>query len=240
MMRATARGARPGLSMLYQGILVYSRLVLAAAALLLLVASAAPAQQAPRLPELEAYAGEAVPYRIGFPRGWQLRHEPAGLPGGMVVASSRGEEALVMIVAADLFVKGAGSSASEAERRESMTRAIMEPDSLFRRLAQYPEGLARTNQGRLEGVVREIRTLGGQRAGYFSARLVHPSAPEDPQKIEVLLTVQDGVVYMVYTMVEEKLAGRYEPALAAVRESLVLAGPVSGWARPNAAPPAGP
>lgn len=206
-----------------------NRFILAALALFSLGAAPLSAQEGTGLPQMVQHRGDPVPYRIGLPKGWEIQRDDKS---GMLGVAREGK-VMLAVMALDLLPSpGPGLPPFDEEQRRVLTRAMMDSDSILFGLMGV-RGEVMSSGGTMSGVVHEIRTLGGERAGYMSARLEGRAA-----RLEMYLTVQDGVVYMLVMAVHRDSAARYAPVFAAMRESMVLAGPVSGWASRPAAPPA--
>jgi hypothetical protein len=209
--------------------------VLPILASLIACASAAPAQSSSASAPLVTQTGSPVAYRIGFPRGWKIEREDmnvsrqAQVQGGTVTNTVRMQFAgetlsaesgtgYVHLVVADVVpVKRSDLPVSWAEQRRIVTNTVLGSDSLlFGVLANATGGQGADFRDR----VQEIRTLGGQRAGYQSGLLVTPGLQS---RVEIYVTVKDGIVYVLtFAESDSRFAAR-EPLFARVRDSLVFA-----------------
>ena len=204
-------------------------------AALLACASAAPAQSSPASPPLTEQVGSVLTYRIGFPRGWEVDREgvnisqQAQMQGGTATSTVRLEfqgETLIaergtgyvhLLVSDVVPVKRSDLPVSWAEQRRIVTGTILSSDSLlFGLLANAARGLGPD----FRDVEREIRTLGGQRAGYLSGLLVQRGLQS---RTEFYVTVKDGIVYVLIFAERDSRFAAQEPLFARVRDSLVFA-----------------
>lgn len=201
-------------------------------AALLACASGAPAQSSPASTPLVPHTGSPLAYRIGFPSGWKVEREgvnvsqQAQVQGGNTVRvrfegealiAERGTGYIQLLVSDVVPAQPSDMPVSWAEKRRIVTNTILSSDSLlFGLLANTARGLGTG----FRDVVREIRTLGGQRAGYLSGLLVQPGLQS---RTEIYVTVKDGIVYvMIFAETDSRFAAR-EPLFARVRDSLVFA-----------------
>lgn len=204
--------------------------------LAVLLASAASAQSAPLVP----HTGSSLAYRIGFPGGWKVGREDLSATRDVQVAAGRitntvrvevrGEQlsatrgaALITLVTTDLLpIKNPAVPTSWAEQRRIMTASVMGSDSLL--FGLLANAARRLGPG-FTNAVREMRTLGGQRAGYMSG--LH-SVRGDEARMECYVTVSDGVMYFMFFADADSRFAAQEPLFARVRDSLVFASaPVS-------------
>lgn len=195
-------------------------------------ASAASAQSSPAL---VPHTGEPLAYRIGLPRGWEVQREDvtasqeAQVQGGTVTNTVRveiqGEQlsagngtGYIHLLVSDLVpVKRSDLPVSWAEQRRIVTSTLLSSDSLlFGLLAN----VVRNQGAQFRDMVREVRTLGGQRAGYLSGVLVQPRLES---RTEIYVTVKDGIVYVMIFAEEDSDFAAREPLFARVRDSLVFA-----------------
>src|SRR5688572_10828999 len=117
-------------------------------ALTFAVPALAPAAEAQRL---VTATGDPIAYRVDVPAGARIDHD-----GYYMIAET--DNAYVITAAVDLLTAADhGLPVSDGEARRIMTNMFMGSDSLL--LGLFDEGMRRRNV-RLEGLVREIRTLG--------------------------------------------------------------------------------
>ena len=198
-------------------------------------ASAAPAQSSPASTPLVPHTGSPLAYRIGFPGGWEVQRKDVNVSrqgqvqGGRITNTVRMElqgetltaesgTGFIQLLVSDIVpVQRSDLPVSWAEQRRIVTSTILGSDSLlFGLMANAARGLGTG----FRNVVREIRTLGGQRAGYMSGLLVQPGLQS---RTEIYVTVKDGIMYvMIFAESDSRFAAR-EPLFARVRDSLVFA-----------------
>ncbi|MDB4947458.1 MAG: hypothetical protein JWM27_107 [Gemmatimonadetes bacterium] len=133
------------------------------------------------------------------------------------LSAERGTGYIRLIVSDAVPVKGSDLPVSWAEQRRIVTNTLMGSDSLLFGLGT---NAARTQGAQFRDVVHEIRTLGGQRAGYMSALLVKEG---HQSRTELYLTVKDGIVYGLIFVESVSRFAAQEPLFARVRDSLVFA-----------------
>jgi hypothetical protein len=185
-------------------------LTLASAAALLGTAPAVAAQN------LATAVGEPIAYRVDLPVGAEVVRD-----GYFLTAETK--HVYVVVGSVDMVAEAERQlPVSEQESRRIMTNLFMDSDSLL--LGLLDEGM-RQRDVHLAGVVREIRTLGGQRAGYLRGRIDRSLDAPWP---EAYVTVKDGVMYMlVFTAVRP--GERFYTLATQVHGSFIL---------PDAPPPA--
>lgn len=180
------------------------RSALSIAGALLGVAPAAAARK------LVPWVGDPIPYRVDLPQGAEIE-----TGRGLLAARTRG---LSIVVVASDVVAGEGDSPPipEVGSRRILTSLVMGSDALL--FALLEEEL-RTRKLRIEGVVRGIGTLGGQRAaciqGAFEARGVRCW-------LDIHGTVKDGVLYVLAFAVTGSDSGAHERLSTRIRESFAL------------------
>lgn len=173
----------------------------------------APAAAAQTLVPLE---GLAIPYQLSIPEGWEAEAD-----GEMVYVT--GEDMMLVVAASDLMAEEDNPlPVSEKEARRIFTSMIVDSDSLL--LGLLDEGFAEGMDQEIMDPVREIRELGGLRAGYLRGRVV---VDGEPGWVDVHLTMKDGVMYMLAFMVQSPDVEPFEPLIDRIRASFVPAdGPV--------------
>lgn len=198
-------------------------------------ASAAPAQSSPDSIPLVARTGSLLAYRISFPRGWEVEREEvnasrqAEVQGGRITNTVRvqfegellraesGTRFIQLVVLDAVPVQRSDMPVSWAEQRRIVTNTLLSSDSL---LYGVMGSVMRTQGTDFRNVVREIRTLGGQRAGYLSALLVQQNLTS---RTELYVTIKDGIVYVLLFAEADSRFAAHEPLFARVRDSLVFA-----------------
>lgn len=185
-------------------------LTLAVAAALPAAAPAVAAQN------LVTAVGEPFAYRVDLPAGAELVRD-----GHFLTAETK--NVYVLVGSVDMVAEAERQlPVSEQESRRIMTNVFMGSDSLL--LGLLDEGMRQRNV-HLAGIVREIRTLGGQRAGYVRGRI---DQSRNAPWLEAYVTVKDGIMYMlVFTAVRP--GERFSTLAARVHGSFIL---------PDAPPPA--
>jgi hypothetical protein len=188
------------------------------AVLAVAVLAGAPAAEAQRL---VAAVGDPIAYRVDVPAG--ARIERAGY-----YMTAETDDAHLTTAAVDM-VNDADHHlpVSDREARRIVTDMFIGSDSLL--LGLIDEGMRRRDV-RLAGAVREIRTLGGQRAGYIRGRV---GRSKDAPSIEMYVTVKDGIMYMlVFTAVGP--TARVESLAARIHQSFVMPdAPPAGFQAPT-------
>lgn len=183
--------------------------VLAAAVLALFGAAPGAAAQG-----LTTVTSAPVGYRVDLPVGdWQLQ---------------RNDEDMLMVGTTDAVIIASAWDLMDAEQRHPdipedfhrriVTHRWMSSDSLL--LARVAEALANTGHLQEEGKVAEIRTLGGERAGYMRAQWVRNG---DTGWAHAYLTVKDGIMYALLHVVGGTDADKYGELFGGVHQSFVLA-----------------
>jgi len=199
-------------------------------ALLFSALAAAPthAQRSSSQP-LREYTGKTVPYRIGIPANWQLAED------GNKLTASRGRVMLIFATV-DVGTIQAGSETQlpAEEIRRATTAALLASDSLLLMIVDrmFPS-LEATPGFHCTRQFREIRELGGQRAGFIRIRC--DLARGDSARFEGWMTIKHGVMYSLTFIADPSAYPANEPIFSRIRESVVL--PDSAPAAP-AEPPA--
>jgi hypothetical protein len=180
-------------------------------------APAARAQTSAPVP-LTTTVGDSIPYRIGLPGDWKITRLNGNASNARIHAlvAEDGETRAVAISAADLVARvDRPAGVSEGQMRRMMTETILGSDSLMYEMMRA----STANLGwKVQDAVREIRTLGGQRASYMRSRFESEGAPVS---FEMHLTVRDGIFYSIVAMSDDHAA--HEPMFARIRDSFVLA-----------------
>jgi hypothetical protein len=165
---------------------------------------------AARARKLVTRVGDPIPYRIDLPVAAEIETGP-----GLLAARTR--ELSIVVVAADMLAGEAdGLPASDAGSRRILTSLVMGSDALL--FALLDEEL-RNRRLKLEGVVRGIGTLGGQRAacvrGVFGARGIR-------SWLDIHGTVKDGVLYVLAFAAGGGAPGPHGRLSTRIRESFTL------------------
>lgn len=183
-----------------------STLALALAGGLFALAPAAAAQT------LVPVTGDPVPFQLSVPEGWETE-----LDDEMLYVM--GEEMMLIVAASDLMAEEENPlPVSETEARRIFTSMIVDSDSLL--LAMLDQGFTEGLGQEITDATREIRQLGGERAGYLRGRIV---ADGEPGWVDVHLTMKDGIMYMLAFMVKGTEIEQFDPLMARIRESFVPA-----------------
>ena len=191
------------------------RFLLVLACGLLAAAPPALAQSPLASTPLVTHKGSPIAYRIGVPKGWKT-----GSGEEMMAATS--DRALVLVFASDVMgEEGNELPVSEAEARRIMTSVFLGSDSLLFAVMGEILKEAKADDGNLTDVVRDVRTLAGQRAGYLSAR--GSDFLDEPARLEMYVTVSQGIVYVVAFAAVDAEYEAHRPLFDRVRESLVFA-----------------
>lgn len=203
-------------------------------AAVLACASAAPAQSSRVATPLVPHAGTALDFRISLPEGWTIDRDDITASReaevkmgtatntvrvqvqGEVLSAAKGA-GYVHLLVTDMVPVPSGVPVSWSEQRRMMTSAVLDSDSL---LLNLMANAIRGREAEFRDVVREIRTLGGQRAGYQSAVLVQRGLRS---QTELYATVKDGVMYVLIVAEPESSFAGTEPLFARVRDSLMFA-----------------
>jgi hypothetical protein len=182
----------------------------------------APAASAQDAPSMLTTVGSPLPYRIDLPRDWKINR------GSFPLESGRDVHALAVVrdgvtvgvLALDLM-EGQRDGAPvlpDAEMRRAITDMCVKSGSLLYDVLRSSSAL-KAKDGPILDLVREIRTLGGQRAAYMRGRV-----EQDGRwyRFETRLTVQDGIMYVLTMTGEADRYAAHEPLFARIRDSLVL------------------
>lgn len=152
-----------------------------AAALVALPFGLAPAAAAQDLVPVQ---GAPIAYRVSLPGpGWETSNENGSLTVGR-------EDVMIIVSATDLVsLQQRPQTVSEAQYRSILTQRFMASDSVMMALMTRVVANARSLE---QGLVKEVRTLGGQRAAYIRERQAQSNG--EPRWHQAYLTVKDGVV----------------------------------------------
>jgi hypothetical protein len=163
---------------------------------------------------LTVVLGEPVPYGIGVPEGWST-----DLDGDVLSLEDPDEETVVMVTAFDLVAaQTRPASMSEAEARRILTDRVMSSDSVLLDMLQRNAG--RATRYPLSDVTREIGTLGGEKAGWMSART---RIAGETGWMRTCLTVVDGILYTLVFMGMGEPRPEQESLVARISDSFVPA-----------------
>jgi len=153
-----------------------------AAALFSAALAFAPGASAQGAAPLATIVGSPLPYRIDLPKGWEIVRESEVVEHGKNhVVAGRGGPAAVVLLATDLL-EGTPFHGPGAEERRKLTDMLLGSDS-----AMYEFLNGHGPDAHLSEVVREIRSLGGQRAAYMKA---HDESEDEPHWFEMHVTVR--------------------------------------------------
>ena len=180
---------------------------------LVLIALASPAvAQAPD-PPLETMTGSPIAFRVDLPRGWELERN------GGYISAGRGR-VVIAVGATDMYVReSVPAGMSEAEARRRITTMTMSSDSSMFEVMNMLGGLMADND-KTQDKKYEIRTLGGQRAGYVTGWMEMRTSPR--ARMDRYLTVKDGIAYLAVFMVEDARHEAHQPLFARVLDSFAF------------------
>jgi hypothetical protein len=161
--------------------------------------------------KLETIVGNPIAYRVGLPAGAEIVDD-----GETVHVET--ENAIVFVGAVDLVAtQDEKLPISDREARRLMTNVFMDSDSLL--LGLLYQSMAQ--QGvELENIVTEMRTLGGQRAGYLRGEFVEAG---DRARMEMHVTVKDGIMYLLIVGCEDGDDAASATLAQRIHQSFVLA-----------------
>jgi hypothetical protein len=162
---------------------------------------------------LVSTTGDRIPYRVDLPA-------LAKISVNDQVLKAESDDLAVVVAAVDMMEAESTSRlpVSENEERRLLTNLLMSSDSLL--FGILDESMREQNAD-LSGVVREIRTLGGQRAGYLRGPV--QCSCGHAGSIEMYVTIKDGIGYMLMFGVHGEAGGRHDPLIARIHQSFVLA-----------------
>ena len=177
-----------------------------------LAVAASPALAQDRAPRpLNVVTGAPIAYRIGVPRGWDVQRKTNGLTATRRPAVMT-FNAIDMVRAATIDPR-----MTEADARREMTAIVMGSDSAtFHTMRRIMEMGGQAVP--LRDVAYEIRTLGGERAGYMTGWSEDPDAPAEFARArwERYLTVKDGIAYMLFFIVPDSRHEELKPVLGRI------------------------
>lgn len=158
--------------------------------------------------------GEGVPYRIELPATAQVSTNGASLQarsGNFVVVVAVG------YVTEFAFARSLGDvgRGDDPEARRALTNTVVSSDSLL--LEMVAESLSGVE---LVDATKEVRMLGGERAGYLRGR-VRCNCPH-PLLVQAYATGKDGIVYALTLGGGGENAESHEPLMARIHQSFVL------------------
>jgi hypothetical protein len=183
-----------------------------AAALLGAALVLAPPASAQDAPSFLTTVGSPLPYRIDLPRDWEITRQSETRKHGEVYTLAAGNGSLMASLTASDLVE-----TDDAVERQA-TDSTASSDSFLREAMRRTSARWRKT-GEVSDLVQEIRTLSGQRAIYIRCRIVHDGKPH---RLEMYMTVRDGIAYRLVTMAEGEDYAAHEPLFARIRDSLVL------------------
>jgi hypothetical protein len=162
---------------------------------------------------LTPLVGDPVPYRVSLPAQAKISG-----PGDFLIAESG--NLAVLIITVDMMEQEGGNRLpiSDSEARRAMTNMFMGSDAL---LLGVLDAAVRNQSAEVTDVVREIRTLGGQRSGYLRGRT--ECSCGHPAIIEMHVTVKDGIAYTLMFAAHGEDLEQSEELIARIHESFVLA-----------------
>ncbi|HEX6370365.1 MAG TPA: hypothetical protein VF006_15700 [Longimicrobium sp.] len=164
--------------------------------------------------ELVPHVGNRIPYRVELPAMAQISEDGASF-------RARSGDLLVVLAVGDVGEFRVARSLPEfrrgmdAEARRALTDVIVSSDALL--LGMLDESLSGVA---LSDVAKEVRMLGGQRAGYLRGRM-RCDCGHMPL-VETHVTVKDGIVYALTVAGAGDNPESHEPLMARVHESFVL------------------
>lgn len=190
---------------------IRTRAVLASALLALFcLAPGAAAQQ------LFPVVGLSVAYEVSLPVDW----EKIGEEEDMLMLGK--DDAVIIVAAADLMAEegeddGGPMTDAELKERRRFTQTLVGSDEML--LGMLNAGMA-SDGLQNEGLVQEIRTLGGRRSAYMRGRVV-----EDGESgwVEMYVTARDGIMYMLAFIVQGQDMAAYDELFGRIHQSFVLA-----------------
>lgn len=185
----------------------------------LIVVSSASAQSAP---SLVTSVGSPLPYRIDLPEGWEIHRgsQDAAEHAVHFLAAGTEDRAAVLITVDMMQGWKEPLSVPDAQARRILTDMSINSDSLLYGMMHMFGGTVAKNEGPVLDVVKEIRTLAGQRSAYMRGRTVKGGRSE---WFEIHITVQHGIMYMLILTVQAEDVRSHEPLFARIRDSLVFA-----------------
>jgi hypothetical protein len=141
-----------------------------------------------------------------------------GLSNTQVLTATRGR-VMIMLITSDLLAEQENPlPVSDAEARRMLTDMLLSSDSLlYGMMGQW--NVTPSGEPRLRDAIREIRTLGGQKAAYMRG---HVAERGGSGEIEMHFTLKDGIMYFLMFAAEGSLGGN-ETLFGRIRDSLVLA-----------------
>lgn len=163
--------------------------------------------------DLVPVTGAPVAYRVNLPgAGWNTSNE-----NGMLMVGR--DDAMIVVTATDLTtLQQRPANITEAQHRTALTQRFMASDSVM--LDVMSRVVAGASTLEPEGLVKEIRTLGGQRAAYIRDRKVENGSPKWRQ---AYITVKDGIMYMLVFIVQDTALDTHKDLFDRVQQSFALA-----------------
>lgn len=165
--------------------------------------------------------GTPIPYQVKLPVDWASARED----GALIVTDGNA----AVLITAQFITEGEDEEAlpgSEAEARQQLMDMILGSDSVL--MGMLTDRFAASAGMDLSDGVREMRTLGGQRAAYLRGRYTADAkagwnAEADEGWIDAYLTIKDGIAYILVFKVPGDDPAPYAPLFARIQESFVLA-----------------
>jgi hypothetical protein len=181
-----------------------------------------PSASAQSAPSLLTTVGTPLPYRIDLPRDWEVHRESRMSNTGLIyrLAAGNGDRAVALFTTDVMQSRKESPFVSEEQARRIVTDMLVSSDSALYGMMQVMRGEMAEQDEPLLDVVQEIRTLGGQRAAYMTARIAQG---RKSQRFEMHITVQNGIMYILVFMGKLDDHAAHEPLFTRIRESLVFA-----------------
>lgn len=160
--------------------------------------------------------GVPIPYEVSLPVDWENVSDDEE----MLMLSK--DDALIIVAAADLMAEegdddGGPMTDAELKERRQFTQGLVGSDEML--LGMLDASLMSEGMER-EGLVQEIRTLGGRRSAYMRGRVV-----EDGEAgwVEMYVTAKDGIMYMLAFIVQGPDTAPYDELFGRIHQSFALA-----------------
>ena len=190
---------------------IRTRAMLAAAVVALFGLAPAAASQ-PFFPVV----GAPIPYEVSLPVDW------ANVSDDDAMLMLTKDDAVIIVAAADLMDEDVGDddgpmTDAELKERRRFTQELVGSDEMLLGMlnaGMMSEGLQR------DGLVQEIRTLGGRRSAYLRGRVVEGGESE---WVEMHVTAKDGIMYMLAFVVQGESMEAYDELFGRIQASFVLA-----------------
>ena len=157
--------------------------------------------------------GTPIPYQVKLPVDWGSAKQD----GVLIV----GDGNAVVLITAQAIVADKEEEplpGSDAEASQQLMNRILGSDSVM--MGMLTDQFATGAGMDLSDGVREMRTLGGQRAAYLRGRY---EAEGEKGWIDAYLVIKDGIVYLLAFRVPGNDPAPYAPLFTRIHESFVLA-----------------